>query len=323
MTNSTQQMNKPTGRHRLAATRPRLRGIVAVAALAAGATSLPMLTGTASAAPAAAKATVIIAGPTSFGTALEVGGSVPLAGHVVYFITSDHGTTFGCTSGPTKTPFGPIACTGPTNGKSEWPAITTTGAPVAGADVSQKLLGMVKRSFGEQVTYAGHPLYQFNDVYAGSASGEGWDEPSLPPWHGLWNLIAPSGRAAPWVGTLTTTTIGKKTVLAAAMNTALGVINFPVYSYSKDTSVKSTCTGSCAIAWPPMLTSGTPGVAKGLSSRKVGTLHGSSGTQVSYGGKPLYFFSDEGLKPTSSGIAPTGSGNGISVGGGTFSLIKA
>jgi predicted lipoprotein with Yx(FWY)xxD motif len=125
------------------------------------------------------------------------------------------------------------------------------------------------------------------------------------------------------VGTLTTTTIGKKTVLAAAMNTALGVINFPVYSYSKDTSVKSTCTGSCAIAWPPMLTSGTPGVAKGLSSRKVGTLHGSSGTQVSYGGKPLYFFSDEGLKPTSSGIAPTGSGNGISVGGGTFSLIKA
>jgi predicted lipoprotein with Yx(FWY)xxD motif len=301
-----------------------LRGIVAVAALAAGATSLPILTGTASAAPAAAKPTIITAGSTSFGTALEVGGSGALAGHVVYFITSDHGTTFGCTSGATKTPFGPITCTGPTNGNSEWPAITTTGKPVAGAGVSQKLLGTVKRSFGKQVTYAGHPLYQFNDVVAGAASGEAWDEPGLPPWHGLWNIIAPSGRAVPWVGTLTTTKIGKKTVLATAMFTALGIINFPVYSYSKDTSVHSACTGSCAIAWPPMLTSGTPGVTKGLSSRDVGTLHSPGGIQVSYHGKPLYLFSDEGLAPTAAGgVAPTGSGNGISVGGGTFSLIKA
>jgi len=316
-------MNIRTGDDRSVVARARLRAVVAVVALAAGAASLPILTGTASAAPAAAKGTVITAGSTSFGTALEV-GSGALAGHVVYFITSDHGTTFGCTSGTTKTPFGPIACTGPTNGKSEWPAITTTGAPVAGAGVSQKLLGTVKRSFGEQVTYAGHPLYQFNDVVAGAASGEGWDEPGLPPWHGLWNLIAPSGLARPWVGTLSTTTIGKKTVLAAAMFTALGIINFPVYSYSKDTPKHGACTGSCDIAWPPMLTSGTPGVTKGLSSKDVGTLTRSEGTQVSYHGKPLYLFGFEALALTAGGsVAPTGNGNGISVAGGTFSLINA
>jgi hypothetical protein len=54
--------------------------------------------------------------------------------------------------------------------------------------VSQRLLGRVKRSFGEQVTYAGHPLYLF-DTMAGAVTGEGWDEPGLPPWHGVWSLM--------------------------------------------------------------------------------------------------------------------------------------
>jgi hypothetical protein len=47
-----------------------------------------------------------------------------------------------------------------------------------------------------------------------AVTGEGWDEPGLPPWHGVWSLIAPSGLALPWDGTLTTMTIGGKTVLA-------------------------------------------------------------------------------------------------------------
>ena len=120
-------------------------------------------------------------------------------------------------------------------------------SPVPG--VFQALLCTIKRTFGMQVTYAGHPLYLF-DSMAGVVSGESWDEPSLPPWHGIWSLIAPSGRALPWVGTLTTTKVGGKTVLATAMSTAIGWLNFPLYSYSKDTAGHSSCTGPCAIAWP-------------------------------------------------------------------------
>ena len=219
-----------------------------------------------------------------------------------------------------KTPVGPILCTGPWgDNNAEWPAITTKGAPIAGPGVQKALLATVKRSFGRQITYAGHPLYLF-DSGPGQVSGEGWDEPSLPPWHGVWSLIAPSGLALPWIGTLTTTKIGGKEVLATQMITGAGTINFPVYSFSKDTAETTTCTGGCARAWPPVLTSGTPGLASGLSSADVGTLSAAEGTQVSYDGKPLYLFASEGLALT-SGPRATGNGNGIAVDGGTFSLV--
>ena len=292
-----------------------------VAALAVGATSVPVLAGATSAA-ATPKGTVIAIGTTPFGPALIV-GSGKFAGYSLYMITSDHGTTFGCTSKTVKTPVGPFLCTGPSTDKNaEWPAITTTAAPIAGPGVSKKLLGTVKRTFGEQVTYAGHPLYLF-DSMPGAVSGEEWDEPSLPPWNGVWSLVAPSGRALPWVGTLTTMKIGKRTVLATQMSTGIGTLNFPVYSYSKDTAAHSACNGLCAVNWPPVLTSGTPGVTKGLVEARVGTLRSPTGTQVSYRGKPLYLFAFEGLSMTSAGIGATGNGNGVVVGGGTFRLINA
>jgi len=166
-------MNIRMGGDRPAAARAGLHRIALAAALAAGLASLPILAETASAAPTA-KGTVIATAPTAFGTALVV-GSGKYAGYSLYYITSDHGTTFGCSSKTAKTPVGPILCTGPSNDtNAEWPAITTTSAPIAGAGVSQRLLGRVKRSFGEQVTYAGHPLYLF-DTMAGAVTGEGWD----------------------------------------------------------------------------------------------------------------------------------------------------
>ena len=152
-----------------------------------------------------------------------------LAGFSLYMITSDHGHQFGCKATTVQTVAGPFLCTGPSNDhNAEWPAITTKGAPVAGPGVNPALLGSVRRlHVGRQVTYAGHPLYLF-DEFPGAVSGESWDEPGLPPWHGIWTLVAPSGKAAPWAGTLTVTTLpnGRK-VVAAQMNTGIGTINFP------------------------------------------------------------------------------------------------
>jgi predicted lipoprotein with Yx(FWY)xxD motif len=306
------------------ATRRRWREAAAVAALA-GAAGLSLVAGAAPAASAAAapQGTVIAAATNAFGTSLVV-GSGTYAGYTLYFITSDHGHSFGCSATPVTTPLGKLLCTGPSGDKNaEWPAITTTGAPVAGPGVSQRLLGTVQRAgIGEQVTYAGHPLYLF-DNGPGEVNGEGVDEPSLPPWHGVWYLMSPSGRALPWAGTLTTMKVHGREVLGVPMLTGAGWIDFPVYSFSKDSPLHSACTGPCARAFPPVLTSGTPGLSGGLRPARLGTLCTPEGTQVSYGGRPLYLFSDEGITETATGFAATGSGNGVRVGGGTFRLVPA
>jgi predicted lipoprotein with Yx(FWY)xxD motif len=67
-----------------------------------------------------------------------------------------------------------------------------------------------------------------------------------------------------------------------------------VYLFQKDTSTKSTCTGACASAWPPVPATGKPTVGSGLSAGKVGTTTGSDGKpQVTYDGHPLYRFSGD------------------------------
>ncbi len=56
-----------------------------------------------------------------------------------------------------------------------WPALTTTGKPVAKSGVKGSLIGTIKLSNGKtQVTYAGHPLYTYvADSRAGQTFGEG------------------------------------------------------------------------------------------------------------------------------------------------------
>lgn len=257
---------------------------------------------------------------------MVVVGSGTYAGYSLYAITSDVPPKYGCTTTP-QTVFGhSIVCTGPSNDKSaEWPALTTTGKPVAGPGVNPKLLGTVNRAkVGDQVTYGGHPLYLF-DSMAGALTGEDWFEPYFPPWHGVWYVLNPAGKSEPPPGMLTELPIKGKHVLASVISTFFGYKAAPVYSFSKDSSTKSTCTGQCAIAWPPVITNGSAGVTRPLSAHKVGTIKRADGTtQVTYDGKPLYYFGDE--TPAESrandGIAfIKGNGNGIKVNGGTFHLI--
>jgi len=70
-----------------------------------------------------------------------------------------------------------------------------------------------------------------------------------------------------------------------------------LYLFQKDKTSKSTCSGACALDWPPLLVSskptGTGGVRKGL----LGTTKRADGKlQVTYNGHPLYRF-DEDKKP--------------------------
>jgi predicted lipoprotein with Yx(FWY)xxD motif len=260
-----------------------------------------------------------------FGTMLDV-GSGKYSGYTVYLITSDRPPTYGCTTKAISLFGMPLVCAGPSNDQNaEWPAVTTTGAPIAGPGVRQNLLGTVHRAgIGEQVTYAGYPLYLF-EKSPNQITGEGWDEPSIPPWHGLWYLISPSGKPLAWPGTLTTLKVHNKTVVGALESTLAGWEVFPLYSYSGDTSAKSICAGSCSVAWPPALSLGNPALLNSLSSSKVGTIKGSDGElQLTYAGKPLYFYSKEGVNNGANGFEATGSGNGMkapSPATGSFSFV--
>jgi hypothetical protein len=74
-----------------------------------------------------------------------------------------------------------------------------------------------------------------------------------------------------------------------------------------------------------MLTSGDPALMNSLSASKVGTIKLSDGElQLTYAGKPLYFYSNEGVTKGPDGFETLGSGNGLkapSPASGTFSFV--
>ena len=128
---------------------------------------------------------------TPYGTVLTV-DSGQFSGYTLYEFTRN--TPGGCTTkvDPANNP--PLSCTGPEADKTaDWPALTTTGKPVAGTGVNKHLLGMVNRKDigGDQVTYAGKLLYMF-DPAPGQYGGVNFEETvaPLPPWHGVWYLVS-------------------------------------------------------------------------------------------------------------------------------------
>jgi predicted lipoprotein with Yx(FWY)xxD motif len=68
-----------------------------------------------------------------------------------------------------------------------------------------------------------------------------------------------------------------------------------LYLFKKDTGGKSSCSGSCAVNWPPLLATGRPTAGSGIRASKLATTRRSNGkTQVVYNHHPLYrFIGDE------------------------------
>ena len=63
-----------------------------------------------------------------------------------------------------------------------------------------------------------------------------------------------------------------------------------LYTHAGDSATSSTCTGSCATAWPPLPTTGRPSAGAGVTGQ-LGTLTRADGTtQVTYDGLPLYYW---------------------------------
>jgi predicted lipoprotein with Yx(FWY)xxD motif len=69
-----------------------------------------------------------------------------------------------------------------------------------------------------------------------------------------------------------------------------------VYIFENDRGNESNCTSAdCVRAWPPVLTEQEPSAGAGVDAGLLGTIRRADGTlQVTYNGRPLYFYEHEG-----------------------------
>ncbi|HET9198124.1 MAG TPA: hypothetical protein VFN92_07730 [Solirubrobacterales bacterium] len=89
-----------------------------------------------------------------------------------------------------------------------------------------------------------------------------------------------------------------------------------LYVFDGDPGAESTCYGACARAWPPALTEGEPKARGEAVSAKVGAEKRRDGTvQLTYAGRPLYYFSGD------KGGAEY-NGQGARAFGGTWRVIR-
>ncbi len=81
-----------------------------------------------------------------------------------------------------------------------------------------------------------------------------------------------------------------------AMNSRYGRMLFDgrgraIYLFTRERTAKSRCYGQCAVAWPPVLTSGRPRARGGADAGRLGTTPRRGGRrQVTYNGHPLYYY---------------------------------
>jgi predicted lipoprotein with Yx(FWY)xxD motif len=123
---------------------------------------------TTSGATGTAAATVAVADNTTIGQPILVDGN----GMTVYMFDPDGTETTSQV---------------PANIKANWPPVTATGTPTAGAGLdASKLTTSTQADGTDQVLYNGHLLYTFvGDSAAGAASGQGLG--------GVWFVLSASG----------------------------------------------------------------------------------------------------------------------------------
>ena len=82
-----------------------------------------------------------------------------------------------------------------------------------------------------------------------------------------------------------------------------------VYMFAKDGANASACSGACAAAWPPVITTGAATVSGGAKASDLGTITRSDGTkQVTYDGHALYYFAGDSSAGQTNGQGVDGFG---------------
>ncbi len=116
-------------------------------------------------------------------------------------------------------------------------------------------------------------------------------------------------------GTVTAATTPQNVTLMVTQTSSLG--NFLVdqngrtlYLFLNDTTSASTCNGSCAQAWPPLIVANQASAGPGVDQSLIGTTTRSDGSmQVTYNGHPLYYFNKDTKAGDTNGQGVNGFGN--------------
>jgi predicted lipoprotein with Yx(FWY)xxD motif len=89
-----------------------------------------------------------------------------------------------------------------------------------------------------------------------------------------------------------------------------------LYLFEKDKNGRSSCNGDCAIAWPPLIASGSPSAKSGVTASWLGRTKRKDGRwQVTYNRHPLYTF----FKDTKKGQT---NGEGVDAFGSEWYLVS-
>lgn len=144
----------------------KIATLLATAGVAIGLTAAVAMASTAHTASSHA---VVSTRSTSLGTVL-----VGTNGRTLYTLSTDSKNKSTCSGG---------CATG-------WPPLTTVGAPKAKGSAKSKDLGTISRAHGvKQVTYNGHPVYEFaGDSAAGQTNGQ-----DQFAFGGYWYAVSTSG----------------------------------------------------------------------------------------------------------------------------------
>jgi predicted lipoprotein with Yx(FWY)xxD motif len=82
-----------------------------------------------------------------------------------------------------------------------------------------------------------------------------------------------------------------------------------LYLWDADHGSKSTCSGACAQAWPPLTTTGTPKASGAVKASLLGTTKRADGSsEVTYAGHPLYLFAGDTQAGQTTGQGSNGFG---------------
>jgi predicted lipoprotein with Yx(FWY)xxD motif len=75
-----------------------------------------------------------------------------------------------------------------------------------------------------------------------------------------------------------------------------------LYLFARDRNGMSSCSGSCAVYWPPLIASGKPRAVAGAKASLLGTTRRADGRlQVTYRNHPLYRYAGDAQKGQTSG----------------------
>ena len=90
-----------------------------------------------------------------------------------------------------------------------------------------------------------------------------------------------------------------------------------LYLFERDSGTTSSCTGACALNWPPLRVRGTPLLGSGVEASEIGTTVRPDGkSQLTYNGHPLYTFVNDKTPGQTNG-------EGINAFGGSWFAVSA